>query len=41
MGQENTIQVSNLHKDFGEIYAVKGVSFEVAAGEIFSLSSAV
>jgi len=37
MGQENAIQVSNLHKDFGEIYAVKGVSFEVAPGEIFSL----
>ncbi len=31
------IQVQDLHKDFGEVYAVKGVSFDVRAGEIFSL----
>ena len=31
------IQVQDLHKSFGEIQAVKGVSFDVRAGEIFSL----
>jgi len=31
------IQVHDLHKDFGEVYAVKGVSFDVNQGEIFSL----
>ena len=31
------IQVNDLHKDFGEVYAVKGVSFEVKRGELFSL----
>ncbi len=31
------IQVQNLHKDFGEVYAVQGVSFEAQQGEIFSL----
>jgi ABC-2 type transport system ATP-binding protein len=33
----SAIQVQNLHKKFGEIYAVQGVSFEVREGEIFSL----
>ncbi len=31
------IQVRNLHKDFGEVYAVQGIEFEVQRGEIFSL----
>jgi ABC-2 type transport system ATP-binding protein len=31
------IQVSNLHKSFGELQAVQGVSFDVPQGEIFSL----
>ncbi len=31
------IAVTNLHKAFGEIKAVQGVSFEVRQGEIFSL----
>jgi ABC-2 type transport system ATP-binding protein len=31
------IEVQDLHKDFGEIYAVKGVNFSVQKGEIFSL----
>jgi len=31
------IEVQNLHKAFGEIKAVDGVSFEVESGEIFSL----
>jgi ABC-2 type transport system ATP-binding protein len=33
----NAIEVQNLHKSFGEIQAVKGVSFNVSQGEIFSL----
>ena len=31
------IQVQDLHKSFGDVYAVQGVSFDVRAGEIFSL----
>ncbi|MEW5871090.1 MAG: ATP-binding cassette domain-containing protein [Chloroflexota bacterium] len=31
------IQVQNLHKSFGELKAVQGVSFDVQEGEIFSL----
>jgi ABC-2 type transport system ATP-binding protein len=31
------IQVEDLHKSFGEIHAVQGVSFSVEPGEIFSL----
>ncbi|MDE3237227.1 MAG: ABC transporter ATP-binding protein [Bacteroidota bacterium] len=31
------IQVSNLHKKYGEFEAVKGISFEVMEGEIFGL----
>ena len=31
------IQVQGLHKSFGEIKAVQGISFEVQKGEIFSL----
>jgi len=33
----NAIEVQNLHKSFGEIQAVQGVSFAVQQGEIFSL----
>jgi ABC-2 type transport system ATP-binding protein len=33
----NAIQVQDLHKNFGEVYAVKGVAFDVPSGEIFSL----
>jgi ABC-2 type transport system ATP-binding protein len=33
----HAIRVQDLHKDFGEVHAVKGVSFDVQAGEIFSL----
>lgn len=31
------INVLDLHKDFGEVYAVKGVTFTVQKGEVFSL----
>jgi ABC-2 type transport system ATP-binding protein len=31
------IEVLDLHKDFGEVYAVQGVTFEVPQGEVFSL----
>jgi ABC-2 type transport system ATP-binding protein len=37
MNNERAIQVQDLHKDFGEIYAVQGISFDVHRGEIFSL----
>jgi ABC-2 type transport system ATP-binding protein len=38
MSAENVaIEVQNLHKDFGEVYAVQGIDFEVQRGEIFSL----
>jgi len=31
------IQTHDLHKDFGEVYAVKGVNIEIQRGEVFSL----
>lgn len=31
------IQISNLRKSFGEVEALRGISFEVGAGEIFGL----
>ena len=34
---EIAIHVDQLHKNFGEVYAVKGVSFDVGRGEVFSL----
>ena len=37
MDDNKAIQVQDLHKNFGEVYAVQGVSFDVQAGEIFSL----
>lgn len=37
MGSDKAIEVQNLHKDFGDVYAVRGISFDVEAGEIFSL----
>ncbi|HUW11336.1 MAG TPA: ATP-binding cassette domain-containing protein, partial [Anaerolineae bacterium] len=37
MTQNKAIQVTDLHKDFGEVYAVRGISFDVQQGEIFSL----
>lgn len=35
--EEIAIKVERLHKDFGEVYAVKDVSFMVQKGEVFSL----
>jgi len=37
MSENAAIQVKDLHKDFGEVYAVQGIDFEVRRGEIFSL----
>jgi ABC-2 type transport system ATP-binding protein len=37
MDQDKAIEVQDLHKDFGQVYAVQGVSFGVQAGEIFGL----
>jgi len=37
MQNDKAIQVIDLHKNFGDVYAVQGISFEVQAGEIFSL----
>jgi ABC-2 type transport system ATP-binding protein len=37
MSNSNAIEVKNLHKSFGDLRAVDGVSFEVQRGEIFSL----
>jgi len=31
------IKVQNLDKNFGDVHAVRGVSFEIQQGEIFSL----
>ena len=37
MNNDKAIQVQGLHKKFEDIHAVQGVSFDVRAGEIFSL----
>lgn len=37
MPNNTAVRVKNLTKDFGEIQAVKGISFDVKSGEIFSL----
>ena len=37
MNNSKAIQVQDLHKNFGDVYAVQGVSFDVRAGEIFSM----
>jgi ABC-2 type transport system ATP-binding protein len=39
-GQEAVIQVSDLQRRFGDFYAVRDVSFEVAPGEVFGLLGA-
>ena len=37
MNDDKAIQLQDLHKNFGDVYAVRGVSFDVQAGEVFSL----
>jgi ABC-2 type transport system ATP-binding protein len=37
MSESVAIQVRDLHKDFGEVYAVQGIDFDVQGGEIFGL----
>ena len=37
MENNEAIEVQELHKNFGDVYAVQGVSFDVHRGEIFSL----
>jgi len=37
MENEKAIEVRDLHKNFGDVYAVQGISFEAQAGEILSL----
>ena len=37
MQDHSAIQTQDLHRSFGDIHAVRGVSFEVSQGEIFSL----
>jgi ABC-2 type transport system ATP-binding protein len=37
MNDGKAIEVQDLHKDFGDVHAVQGVSFEAQAGEILSL----
>jgi linearmycin/streptolysin S transport system ATP-binding protein len=37
MENHHAIQVQGLHKHFGEVQAVQGISFDVAQGDIFSL----
>jgi len=37
MEQRKAVKVHDLYKDFGDVHAVQGVSFDVHAGEIFGL----
>jgi ABC-2 type transport system ATP-binding protein len=37
MSGQTAVQAHELHKDFGDIYAVKDVSFQIRTGEVFSL----
>jgi ABC-2 type transport system ATP-binding protein len=37
MSKEVAIKAKNLQKDFGEVFAVQGIDFEVQRGEVFSL----
>ena len=37
MDDRLAIEVRDLHKDFGEVYAVRGIDLEIQRGEVFSL----
>ncbi len=37
MNEKDAVQVENLHKNFNDVQAVRGASFEIKKGEIFSL----
>jgi len=37
MNTKIAVETKDLHKDFGEIYAVKGVEIQIKRGEVFSL----
>jgi ABC-2 type transport system ATP-binding protein len=37
MSNDMAIKVRDLHKRFGDLYAVQGISFDVRAGDTFSL----
>jgi len=37
MQRETVVGVGDLHKSYGQVHAVRGISFEVAAGEVFGL----
>jgi ABC-2 type transport system ATP-binding protein len=37
MNNQKAIQIRDLHKNFGDVYAVQGISLEAEAGEILSL----
>jgi ABC-2 type transport system ATP-binding protein len=37
MGRDTIVTVSDLHKSYGAVHAVRGISFDVVAGEVFGL----
>ena len=37
MDVSNAIEVSGLHKSYGQVAAIAGIDFQVARGEIFAL----
>lgn len=37
MDHRYSVRAQDLHKDYGEVYAVQGVSFDIQEGEVFSL----
>jgi len=37
MSNQTAIETINLHKDFGEVYAVRGVDISIKQGEVYSL----
>ncbi|MDX1433210.1 MAG: ATP-binding cassette domain-containing protein, partial [Gammaproteobacteria bacterium] len=37
MGGQSLVEVSNLHRRFGDVHAVQGLSFALARGEVLGL----